>query len=76
MMLSLARLPVGISTTVAQMPSDKAFARRLRNFGMIPGTTVTVCYRSAHGGVTAVECRGAMIALRTKDIQGIQVRIE
>lgn len=76
MKLSLARLPAGVSATVAQLSSDKAFAHRLRDFGLVPGTTVTVCYRSPYGGVTAVECRGTMIALRTKDIQGIQVRIE
>lgn len=76
MKMTLARLPAGIPATVAAVSTDKAFTRRLRDFGLIPGTTVKVCYRSPHGGVTALECRGAMMALRTKDLEGIQVRLE
>lgn len=76
MRMTLARLPAGVPATVVALSSEKAFTRRLRDFGLIPGTTVSVCYRSPHGGVTALECRGAVIAMRTKDLQGIEVRFE
>ena len=73
---TLARLPSGIPATVVSLSCDKALERRLRDFGLIPGTTLRVCYRSLHGGVMALECRGAVIALRTDDLIGIRVRFE
>lgn len=73
---TLARLPAGISATVVSISCDKALERRLRDFGLIPETEVKVCYRSPHGGVTALECRSAVIALRTNDLRGIRVRFE
>lgn len=75
MKMMLSRLPVGISATVVSMSCDKALVRRLRDFGLIPGTVLSVTYRSPHGGVTALRCRGAVIAMRTKDLQGIEVRL-
>lgn len=75
MKVSLARLPVGIPATVVFMSCDRSLVRRLHDFGLIPGTTLIVRYRSPYGGVTALECRGAVIALRTKDLRGIQVQL-
>lgn len=75
MKISLARLPAGIPATVISMSCDKVLTRRLLHFGLRPDTSVTVCYRSPYGGVTALRCRGAVIALRTKDVKKIQVRL-
>lgn len=75
MKMSLARLPAGIPAAVVSLSCDRLLVRRLRDFGLIPGTILTVRYRSPYGGVTALECRGAVIALRTKDLQGIQVQL-
>ena len=76
MKTTLARLPLDVPATVVSVACDQALTRRLRDFGLIPGTFLRICYRSARGGVTALECRGAVIALRTKDLQNIQVRVE
>lgn len=76
MHISLSRLPTGISATVSQVECDIKLRCRLRDFGLIPGTVVTVRYRSPCGGVTALECRGAVIALRTKDLRKIKVMLQ
>ena len=73
MKMMLSRLPVGLPATVVSMSCDKALARRLRDFGLIPGTTLAVTYRSPCGGVTALQCRGTVVALRTKDLKLIEV---
>ena len=73
MKMMLSRLPVGIPAAVISMSCDKVLVRRLRDFGLVPGTVLSVTYRSPYGGVTALRCRGAVIALRTKDLQGIEV---
>ena len=75
MKITLARLPVGIPAIVDNISTDKLLSRRLRDFGLIPGTTVSVCYRSPHGGVTALVCRGTVVAIRTKQLQSIYVRL-
>lgn len=75
MKMSLARLPAGIPATVISLSCDKVLTHRLQDFGLIPDTSVTVCYRSPYGGVTALRCRGAVIALRTKDLSKILVRL-
>ena len=73
MKIMLSRLPVGIPATVVSVSCDKSLRSRLRDFGLIQGTTLVVTYRSPYGGVTALRCRGAVIALRTKDLQRIEV---
>jgi Fe2+ transport system protein FeoA len=76
MQVSLDRLPIGIPATVVQMSCPEVLLRRLRDFGMIPGTAVMVRYRSPGGGVTALECRGALLAMRTRDLKGVGVQWE
>lgn len=71
---SLARLPMGIPAVVLQMGCRKELSRRLRDFGLVPGTTVVARYRSPGGGVTALEFRGAVIALRTQELRGVRVQ--
>lgn len=74
MQVSLDRLPVGIPAEVLQVSCSEGLTKRLRDFGLVPGTTVMSRYRSPGGGVTALECRGAVLALRTKDLKGVRVR--
>ena len=71
---SLARLPLGTSAIVIQMGCRKELVHRLRDFGLVPGTMVVPNYRSPGGGVTALEFRGVVIALRTWDLKGVRVQ--
>lgn len=74
MQVGLDKLPIGIPATVLQVGCSKELNRRLRDFGLVPGTEVTTRYRSPDGGVAAVEFRGTVIALRTRDIKGVRVK--
>ena len=70
---SLDKLPLKIPGTVVSMGCPEALRRRLEDFGLVPGTEVTMRYRSPDGGVAALECRGAVLAMRTRDLKGVGV---
>lgn len=74
MQVSLDKLPIGVSATVVHMGCQEALQRRLGDFGLIPGTVVETRYRSPGGGVTALECRGTVLAMRTRDLKGVRVQ--
>ncbi len=74
MQVSLSRLPTDIPAVVVQIGCGKELAARLKDFGLVPGTVVTKRYRSPDGGVSAVEFRGTVIALRTRDLSGVKVQ--
>ena len=74
MQVSLDKLPMGVPATVVHMACPEALRKRLEDFGLIPGTVVLTRYRSPGGGVTALECRGTVLALRTGDLKGVRVQ--
>ena len=63
----------GARAVVMQIGVEPELARRLRDFGLVPGTRVCCCYRSPGGQVTALELRGTVVALRTRDLKHIRV---
>ena len=67
-------IPPGKVAVVTQIHTDPVLQRRLKAFGLVPGTRVRCCYRCPWGDVTALELRGSVLALRTKDLQKIRVR--
>ena len=75
MEMYLDRLEPGLRVVVTQIKSPEPLRCRLRDFGMIPGTELRICYRSPDGGVTALELRGTVIALRTCELKKIRVRL-
>lgn len=75
MEMTLNRLLPGLSGTVTQILGSEMMQCRLRSFGLIPGTLVSVCYRSPGGGVTALALRDTMIAMRTCELKKIRVRL-
>ena len=74
MQITLDRLPMNIPAQVMQIGCKKELCNRLRDFGLVPGTMVTACYRSPDRGVTALEFRGTVLALRTRELKGVRVR--
>lgn len=76
MLLSLDRLPLGIPAVVLHIGCRQEVRMRLRDFGLVPGTQVIARYRSPDRGVTALEFRGTVIALRTRDLKGVRVKWE
>jgi len=74
MEIGLDRICPGETAVVTKLETADTLARRLRHFGMIPGTKVRCRYRSPGGSVTALELRGTVLALRTCDLRKIRVR--
>ena len=75
MEISLDQLRPGREAVVIWMDTCEAYRCRLRDFGLVPGTKVCCRYRSPGGQVTALSVRGAVVALRTRDLKLIRVRI-
>lgn len=73
MEISLNRLQTGQQGVVTCIDTDIAFRSRLRVFGMVPGTKVRCRYRSPGGSVMALEFRGTVLAVRTRDVKNIRV---
>ena len=69
--LPLSALREGESGYVMQIHAQPAMERRLADLGLIPGTRVTCEARSPAGDPVAYRIRGALIALRRKDAEGI-----
>ena len=75
MEITLDRLEPDIFCTVLEVRSPEPLRSRLRQFGLVAGTVVSVRYRSPDGGVTALELRGTVVALRTRELKKIRVRL-
>lgn len=71
---SLSALAEGESGYVQQIHARPAMSRRLADLGLIPGTRVTCVFSSPAGDPCAYLIRGALIALRQADAEGIMVR--
>lgn len=69
--LKLSALREGESGYVYQINAQPAMERRLADLGLIRGTRVTCMARSPAGDPCAYLIRGALIALRRADAQGI-----
>ena len=74
MLECLDKLPIGIPSVVMRIRCPKELEKRLGDFGLVEGTVVTARYRSPDKGVTALEFRGTVLALRTRDLKGVYVR--
>lgn len=76
MEMGLDKLPLGVPGHVIRMTEDLPLTRRLNQFGMVPGTRICCRYRTPGGSVTAVEFRGTVVALRTRDMSAIRVEVQ
>ncbi len=65
---SLANLQVGERARVASLLSRGSMRRRLQDIGLIEGTEVECVQKSPAGDPVAYRIRGALIALRSKDL--------
>lgn len=70
---NLAALPVGESGYVIEVEGLPSMVRRMADLGLVPGTRVTCMARSPAGDPCAYLIRGALIALRKKDAEGVRL---
>lgn len=73
MILPLDQVCTGVWTCVIGVDTDRQLRRRLRDFGLVPGTRVRRRYASPGGDVVAIELRGSVLALRRSDLHRIRV---
>ena len=73
--LSLDRVCMGAWACVTGIDTAQPLRERLRDFGLVPGTRVRRKYASPGGDVMAIELRGSVLALRTRDCCRIRVRV-
>ena len=71
--LSLSTLGVGQSACICAVRARTDLYRRLLDLGLIPGTKVICVAKSPAGDPAAYLIRGAVIALRSADAEGISV---
>ncbi len=74
--LTLSALPLGESAYVTYIHARPDMELRLTDLGVIPGTKVTCLAQSPAGDPRAYLIRGALIALRKSDSDGIGLRRE
>lgn len=69
--LRLNALSVGERMTVTAVEGDAYMKQRLEDLGFCPDTEVQCLYRAPLGDPTAYMIRGTVIALRSKDAEGV-----
>lgn len=69
--ISLDQLAVGESLTVEYMGGEREMRRRLEDLGLTEGSSVRCLMTSPLGDPRAYEIRGAVIALRQRDAEGV-----
>jgi Fe2+ transport system protein FeoA len=70
--ITLDALKTDKMAVVTHIETDEASKKRLRAYGLVPGTIVRCRYRSPGGGVMALELRGSVVALRAGDLKKIR----
>ena len=73
MQTGLDTVQAGHSAVVEKLCLPETLRRRLISFGLVPGTALQVRYKSPDSSVTALEFRGTVLAMRSQDLNGIQV---
>ena len=76
MVCGLDTLRPGCGGVVVGVQGTVGLVNRLKDFGFVPGTRVQCMYTGPGNKVKALACRGSVIALRTRDISGIQVQCD
>ncbi|MEQ1877326.1 MAG: FeoA family protein [Bdellovibrionia bacterium] len=71
--MSLAEKSVGFVGVIRELVGDDAFTSRLRELGFVRGETISVRGIAPFGGPLMIEVRGAVVALRRKEAECIQV---
>ena len=71
--MTMEKLKVGSKCIVTKIDLPPELIRRLQELGFTPQTEVLCRYRGPGGTVTALEYRGCVLAIRTKDLKNISV---
>lgn len=70
---ALNTLKVGEKAKIRSLDTDSSLYRRLCDIGLVEGTEICCLMKSPLGDPCAYRIRGAVIALRNRDICGIRI---
>ena len=70
----LSAIRTGQRAVVTSISDACPLKSRLREFGLVPGTMLQCRFKSPGGDLAALEVRGAVIALRVRDLSDITAR--
>jgi Fe2+ transport system protein FeoA len=70
---TLADLPVGSSAKVTGFPVDGAAFLRLREMGLLPGTTFTLVRTAPLGDPLEIKVRGYHLSLRRSEARHVRI---
>lgn len=75
MIMHLDQTCFGAWGSVVAIDTSRDLRDRLRDFGLVPGTKVCRRYCSPGRDVAAIELRGSVLALRSRDLHDIRVKM-
>jgi ferrous iron transport protein A len=75
MMTSLASVPVGTTTLVADVQGTDAVAVRLLEMGLTPGAAIRVVGEAPLGGPMEIEVRGYRLSVRRREAACVAVAL-
>jgi len=75
MMTSLASVPVGTTTLVADVQGTDAVAVRLLEMGLTPGVAIRVVGEAPLGGPKEIEVRGYRLSVRRREAACVAVAL-
>ena len=70
----LSNLEQGPSAVIASIPSGDTSMTRLRELGLLPGTTIKIIRRAPLGDPIEISVRGSLISLRANEAKLIEMR--
>ena len=70
----LSDLEQGNSAVIASIPSGDTSMTRLRELGLLPGTTIKIIRRAPLGDPIEISVRGSLISLRANEAKLIEMR--
>jgi ferrous iron transport protein A len=74
MNVPLSQLASNEEGVVIELPRDERIANRLREMGLLPGTTIIFVRRAPLGDPIEIRLRGYSLSLREQEAAGILVK--
>ena len=74
-LISLSQLPVGATATLRDFPKTGTAFLRLREMGLLAGTTLTLVRTAPLGDPIEIKVRGYNLSLRKHEAEQVMVRI-
>jgi ferrous iron transport protein A len=73
--LKLSELPAGARATIRAFPGRGPAFLRLREMGVLPGTTITLVRTAPLGDPLEVQVRGYSLTLRKSEAEHVEVEL-